>query len=93
MGFAGKHAQHFCGVPGIARFFQHFTVQDDNGIRAQNGQIARCQRDASLRLFARQTDHILLSALLRAAQFLNTGNHALKSEAKLSQQFLPTRRT
>jgi hypothetical protein len=30
-------------------------------------------------------------ALLRLALFLNTGNQTLKSETKLSQQFLPTR--
>jgi hypothetical protein len=35
----------------------------------------------------------VLGALLRQALFFNTGNQTLKSETKLSQQFLPTRRT
>jgi hypothetical protein len=76
---------------GVARFFQHFTVKDNNGIRPQHRQIARCQRHTSLRFFARQTGNILLR-FLRVPLFFNTGT-SVQTYTKLSEQFLTTRRT
>ena len=93
MRLAGKQTQHCCSVFSVARFLQHFAVKNDNRIRPQHRQIARCHRHPGLRFFARQADNIVLGALLRLALFLNTGNQTLESETKLSQQFLPTRGT
>ena len=93
MRFARQFAQHCCGVGSVVRFFQHFAIKDNDGIRTQYRQIARCQRYTSLRFFARQTGNVLLRTFLRVPLFFNPRDQSFKRNTKLSEQLLTTWRT
>ena len=67
----------------VARFLQHFSVQDNDSIRTQHREILRRLRDTCPCFLARQTHNILLRALLRLTLLLNARNNTLKGHAKL----------
>jgi hypothetical protein len=87
----GQFAEHARGMLGVVRFFQHFPIEDNDGIRSQYGQIARRLRHAGLCFLSRQARDILLRAFAAGSLFFDTGDNAFKRYAQLRQQFLTAR--